>query len=251
MPEIRNPGRHDFDSGARTVDRKRRAVQIAPVLPQRCDHRRRLGHVYEPILRYVHSAKGIRDLRTEPSVEAPDMHVPATGRVQNDADGLGVTEGIVAREFVGGAARRRDQTAAAEEFVRPRRGIGRGQRQPRGGASEEPRPRRRRWRQIDDSYTGEIRAERGQVVRVMHQHPRPRDLGVRHDARQRIVGVMEEKQPCRAKPRQRSKQEVDACREGPRPQHGNRRRRQTKSCAHGIGDGLVAVLVHVRDHEMR
>jgi hypothetical protein len=62
---------------------------------------------------------------------------------------------------------------------------------------------------------------------------------------------VEEKQPRRAKPRQHSKQKVDACREGRRPQHGNRRRRQTKACAQGIRDGLVAVLVHIRDNEMR
>ena len=60
---------------------------------------------------------------------------------------------------------------------------------------------------------------------------------------------MEEKQPRRAKPRQRSKQEVDACREGRRPAviaDAGRPRR-----ARGIRDGLVAVLVHIRDNEMR
>src|SRR4030095_4624534 len=75
MSEIRNPRGHDFDFGARAVDRKRRAVEIAAMLPERRRQRRRVGYVHEPVARYAGPAKDIGDLRVETLVEPADVHM--------------------------------------------------------------------------------------------------------------------------------------------------------------------------------
>jgi hypothetical protein len=80
---------------------------------------------------------------------------------------------------------------------------------------------------------------------------RARHLGLRHDARQRIVGMMKQKQPRRAKSRERLEQAIDARRQRRCLQHGDRRRRQAETRSDGFRNGCVAVLVRVSDHEVR